>query len=140
MSSVEPHGRHLCTDSNTPRGALQEGGENFRHSLSSLNSIDAAGREGKRGESGREDGRDSFTSFFGALRKKVLQPHSPIKVQHQPCREVGNFELFCRVHLCDLESGLNLDTMNSVSKFCNVHAQLSIDTLLPCKDDAEPCS
>ena len=47
-----------------------------------------------RGESGREDGRDSFTSFFGALRKKVLQPHSPpIRVQHPLCKEVGNFEL-----------------------------------------------
>ena len=65
--------------------AAQEGGENFRHSLSSLNPIDAAaGRERGRGREGkeegraeeREDGRDSFTSFFGALRKKVLQPRS----------------------------------------------------------------
>ena len=80
--------RHLCTDSNTPRGTLQQDGGEGRffdtRSLalkSQLNRCSSRkGREERgrgRRERGREDGRDSFTSFFGALRKKVLQPHSP---------------------------------------------------------------
>ena len=100
----------ICARIQTLPGELcskMGGGEIFRHSLarSQVSTQSIQQQEGKREErgrreSGREDGRDSFTSFFGALRKKVLQPHSPpIKVQHPLCREVGNLELYCRVRL-----------------------------------------